>query len=147
LDNRQTNYEKPDSVCLQNNPVARKTGNEPPHGKREPKVRCGIFRKPYNSGAIKLLITLLLQRMVRHPPPHPEISSSPIKGPAFTATPIKRNNKAGWREKSPGGYLTEALHHPTLKDNAKTSSCKASVPPWGNFPPSRLFLLPFNIWR
>jgi hypothetical protein len=33
-----------------------------------------------------------------------------------------------------GGHLTEALRHPTLKDNDKTSSRKASVAPLGIFP-------------
>ncbi|MDR3139761.1 MAG: hypothetical protein LBT95_08840, partial [Treponema sp.] len=30
--------------------------------------------------------------------------------------------------------LTEALHHPILKHNDKTSSCKASVTPMGILP-------------
>jgi hypothetical protein len=32
------------------------------------------------------------------------------------------------------GSYTEALHHPTLKDNDKAFSCKASVTPWGILP-------------
>jgi hypothetical protein len=46
---------------------------------------------------------------------------------------------------SPVRHLTEALHHPALKDNDKASLRKASVTPWENFArPSRLFLLRFN---
>jgi hypothetical protein len=40
--------------------------------------------------------------------------------------------------------LTEALHHPTLKDNAKTSSCKASVTLMGILPAQPVIFVMFQ---
>jgi hypothetical protein len=84
---------------------------------------------------------------------HPE-KLFPLKGPAFTAYPQKRNNKAGWAGKI-SQRVTEDPAGPIPKLCAiRPSGAKQSLlaqskrDPLGNFArPSRLFLLCFNAWQ